>query len=280
MYEDGDSLLIATLKNDLGEAIRLLTYYKIDVDYKDKDNYTSLHFATLRGNLDIMKLLIKNGADVNSINKDGDTAFTLASKKGSVDIVKTLIANGAKIDETNERDDIAIIFAAATNKWTLVNKLIKKSLRKSGIRFVKSIYKCHESHTNKRTENLFTLNEWNKYDIFVKLSDGHCYSIKEIRSLYHHESKKSLITRALYSTDDLKTIEIIGELLLPIEPYEPDSITHSGTDSETDSEIDSENNERKGGYIKKKRHAQKTKKIRHACAKRRNKKNTHTKTKK
>ncbi len=43
MYEDGDSLLIATLKNDLGEAIRLLTYYKIDVDYKDKDNYTSLH---------------------------------------------------------------------------------------------------------------------------------------------------------------------------------------------------------------------------------------------
>ena len=233
MYEDGDSLLIATLKNDLGEAIRLLTYYKIDVDYKDKDNYTSLHFATLRGNLDIMKLLIKNGADVNSINKDGDTAFTPASKKGSVDIVKTLIANGAKIYETNERDDIAIIFAAATNKWTLVNKLIKKSLRKSGIRFVKSIYKCHESHTNKRTENLFTLN-------------------------------------------DLKTIEIIGELLLPIEPYEPDSITHSGTDSE----IDSENNERKGGYIKKKDTHKKTKKIRHACAKRRNKKNTHTKTKK
>jgi len=217
MSEDGYSLLMATIRNDLREVIRLLSYYE-DVDFKLEDNFTSLHFATVKGNLAIVKLLIKNQANVNSINIEGDTAFTLASKNGFVEIVKLLIENnanvnsinnqgdtaftlaskygyteivkllienGAKIDKTNKGH--AIIVAAATKDWTQVNKLIKKSLVEFKIEFDKSIGECHdkyERHTNIRVENLYTLYEWDGYDIFVKLSDGYCYSIKEIRSLY------------------------------------------------------------------------------------------------
>jgi len=301
MSEDGYSLLMATIRNDLDEVIRLLSYYKIDVDFSLEDKFTALHFATVKGNLAIVKLLIKNEANVNSINNQGDTAFTLASKNGFVEIAKLLIKNGADINSINQDDETAftlaskyghvkivkllienraeidetnighaIIVAAATNNWTEVYELTKTALVGFEIEFDNTIGECHkkyEMHTNERVKNLYTFEKWDPSDIFVKLSDGYCYSIKEIRNFYLSYVEESPYNRKPYSKRDNEIIEFIGKLLLPIEPFEPDS----------------EKNERKGGYIKRKRHTQKTNKIRHACAKKNkntHKKNTHKKKKK
>ena len=54
-------------------------------------------FSVIKNNdIEIVKLLIENGADVNAKNEDGETALHLANRKGYLDIVKYLIAKGAK----------------------------------------------------------------------------------------------------------------------------------------------------------------------------------------
>ena len=53
------------------EAIKLLIELGADINYKDKNNYTALHYSCIfpMGRLEIIEFLIKNGANVN--NKSG-----------------------------------------------------------------------------------------------------------------------------------------------------------------------------------------------------------------
>jgi ankyrin repeat protein len=46
--------------------------------------------------LDVVKLLLKNGADANAKDKDGDTAMKRAQRRGATEIVELLRAHGAK----------------------------------------------------------------------------------------------------------------------------------------------------------------------------------------
>ena len=45
--------------------------------------WTALHFACLRGNVEIVKELLKFNADVNTKDQDGDTALKYALCNGS-----------------------------------------------------------------------------------------------------------------------------------------------------------------------------------------------------
>ena len=57
------------------------------------------------GHVDVVKVLIQNGADVNAVDKDKWTALAQRMQEaGHVDVVKVLIQNGADVnavDETN-----------------------------------------------------------------------------------------------------------------------------------------------------------------------------------
>lgn len=63
------------------EIASLLIKYKADVNAKETMGKTPLHFAAYRGRDAIIKLLIKNGAK-NSINKIGQTPIDLAIQEG------------------------------------------------------------------------------------------------------------------------------------------------------------------------------------------------------
>jgi ankyrin repeat protein len=43
----------------------------IDLDIKDKNNFTPLHLAVLKGRYEIVKLLLEKGANLNIQNDDG-----------------------------------------------------------------------------------------------------------------------------------------------------------------------------------------------------------------
>ena len=59
----------------------------------------------MNGNLDIVKILVENGAEVDMEvdSNDGDTAIVFAAKKGHLDIVEYLIENHAKVDRLFSR---------------------------------------------------------------------------------------------------------------------------------------------------------------------------------
>jgi ankyrin repeat protein len=58
------------------------------------DGFTPLMYAVLNENIEIVKILIKNGADVNSISKYGKTALVIAQEMKNKEIMDFLISNG------------------------------------------------------------------------------------------------------------------------------------------------------------------------------------------
>jgi ankyrin repeat protein len=60
---------------------------------------TSLLFAVKalpRGHLDVVKVLVENGADVNAETKDGRTALHIAQERGPKEIEAISRSRGAK----------------------------------------------------------------------------------------------------------------------------------------------------------------------------------------
>ena len=55
---------------------------------------------TRQSHIEIIDLLIKNGANVNATNKGGITPLTISVKSGQSEIAKNLIAQGANINST------------------------------------------------------------------------------------------------------------------------------------------------------------------------------------
>ena len=63
------------------------------MNLKDKYNQTPLHYACMKGYVDIVKILIEKNADLNVKNKYNNTPLHIACMRGYVDIVKLLIKN-------------------------------------------------------------------------------------------------------------------------------------------------------------------------------------------
>ena len=65
-----------------------------NVNQKTVDEYSSLLIAVCRPNLEIIKILFRNGANTKAVNKLGQTAIHLAAIYGSPEAMTYLISNG------------------------------------------------------------------------------------------------------------------------------------------------------------------------------------------
>jgi len=61
-----------------------------DFNAKNNSGDTPLHLASVSGSVEVIALLVANGADVNTKNKYGDTPFGVAKKNGNMDVMKYL----------------------------------------------------------------------------------------------------------------------------------------------------------------------------------------------
>lgn len=105
----GNSLLnAAILENAFKTAKYLINHKKIKIDLRNQSDETPLMLACLRGNLDLVKLLIYRGADVN---KTGWTPLHYAASAGRVDIMKFLIDKYAYIDAISPSGNTPLMMA-------------------------------------------------------------------------------------------------------------------------------------------------------------------------
>jgi len=84
---------IDTYKNEMKYRIKIvkkLLFYKANVNCVDNIGRTPLHFCTSPV---ICNLLISNGANINKANQSGDTPLHYASQNGNLEIVKILLKN-------------------------------------------------------------------------------------------------------------------------------------------------------------------------------------------
>jgi len=74
---EGDNALHIAVRWDDAEAAQLLIRSGINVNQPGDLGYTPLHEACARGNLAMVKLLVKHGADVHALS-EGNAPFTIA----------------------------------------------------------------------------------------------------------------------------------------------------------------------------------------------------------
>ena len=97
------SMLVIAKKGDKESLLdlleKILHYPQCDLNFKDENGFTALHYACDEGNFKIADILIKSNCDVNAkTTTNKKTPLHLTAQRGFFDISKLLIENGAIVN--------------------------------------------------------------------------------------------------------------------------------------------------------------------------------------
>lgn len=122
---DGNSLFIAAFI-EVGPLpiTNLLLEYGADINAKNRDGCSALHFAANK-RADYSKVLIGWGIDINATNASGATALHHACRRSYAEIAKTLIAAGADVNVSNIFGQNALLIAVNLRNLKTVKLLIE-----------------------------------------------------------------------------------------------------------------------------------------------------------
>src|SRR5574337_289668 len=97
-----------------------------DVNAADEYGWTALMRASLRGHLEVVQLLIANGAWVHVKSNEGWTALMRASLAGHLEVVQTLLAQGVDVKARQDNGVTALRIAHYKSENEVV-QLLKKA---------------------------------------------------------------------------------------------------------------------------------------------------------
>ncbi len=113
----------AVWHDDHGLATRLVTAGS-DVDAVTRYGVSALTIACQNGSGPIVRLLLDSGADPKIALRGGETALMTAARTGKAEPVRALLAHGADVDAKERRGQTAIMWAAAEGHTEVVDVLI------------------------------------------------------------------------------------------------------------------------------------------------------------
>jgi ankyrin repeat protein len=115
----------AAMKND-AELARMLVYAGANVKATTRlGANTALIIAARNGNAGVIDVLLQAGADAKTPTTTGTTPLMLAAASGSVEGVKALLAAGAEVDVREQSmQQTALMFAAAYTRVEVMKALI------------------------------------------------------------------------------------------------------------------------------------------------------------
>ena len=115
------------------EIADLLLRHGANVNARDSQGNTPLHFSVMNGNIDVTQYLIDNGANVNAAMDDGPTFLEngwtplhIAAVKGNTQLLNILIENGSNINSTGTFNDTPLHAAVAKNNVNCVHILLER----------------------------------------------------------------------------------------------------------------------------------------------------------
>ena len=124
----GSRVVSAVQCRDFSLATRLLEN-EPDVNAKQNDGMTALHWAVFHDSTEMTERLIAKGADVNIANQYGIHPLSTACENGSATIVKLLLANGADPNTSRDGNEAVLSTACRTGDSETVSLLIKAGAR-------------------------------------------------------------------------------------------------------------------------------------------------------
>jgi len=115
--------LTAALHDSRRDIIRRLLNRGANVNLKDKEGSTPLHYAARQPDEELADLLLANGADPNALDASGKTPLHHAAREDS-DIVRVLLKYGARADVTDKDGDTPVHEAALRGRVEIVELLL------------------------------------------------------------------------------------------------------------------------------------------------------------
>jgi ankyrin repeat protein len=98
-------------------AVRTLLAQKADVNARQPDGDTALHWAVWRDDVELATMLLRAGANANAVNLTGATPLSLASVAGDASIIELLLKAGVDPNASlSKYNDTALMLAARTGK--------------------------------------------------------------------------------------------------------------------------------------------------------------------
>lgn len=118
-----ERLIDAAKRGDL-TAVEALLKQGIDVNARQGDGATALHWAAHQDDRETVERLVRAGANVQAVNDLGVTPLLLACTNGSTAIVEALLAAGANPNATAEGRETPLMIASWTGNADVVRRLI------------------------------------------------------------------------------------------------------------------------------------------------------------
>jgi ankyrin repeat protein len=121
---DGTTSLHWAVRADDLETARLLLRAGADVNASNRYSLTPLSLAATNGNAAMIGALLEAGADANTATPAGETVLMTASRTGNPEAVKALLDHGADVSAREHGyDETALMWAAAENHPAVVTLL-------------------------------------------------------------------------------------------------------------------------------------------------------------
>jgi hypothetical protein len=95
----------------------------------NKDGWSPIHYAAIRGDLEIMNSLINAGANIDALSPNESTPLMYAARYGHIRVVKLLLDKGADLSAVNNQDLTPIDFAKMYNQTEIARGLESRWLK-------------------------------------------------------------------------------------------------------------------------------------------------------
>ena len=123
---DGSTALHWAAQRNDAELVDLLLTAHADVKAATRYGVTPIYFAALHGNAAIIERLLNAGADANAVSHEGQPALMTAALSGRPDAVRLLLVRGAKVDAVEPyKKQTALMWAAAEGNASAAEVLIE-----------------------------------------------------------------------------------------------------------------------------------------------------------
>ncbi|CAL8467465.1 g7003 [Coccomyxa elongata] len=118
------NLFEAAASDELERARYFIDHDSADVNGKDKDGWTPMHFASYGGSIKVANELLRLGADARAADKGGRTPLHLAALQGHMQLVKLLEAARADVNARDEHGMTPLHKAAVQGHTETASELL------------------------------------------------------------------------------------------------------------------------------------------------------------